>query len=93
MAEFWAEWGMLAYGAAAIWAFFEGETFVLIASAAGADAFGTMDGGRGFTWGVEPRIQTLFGDPTRTLRWQTWHPWLITRYSRPRSAPRVIVGA
>jgi hypothetical protein len=39
-------------------------------SAAGADEFGTMDGGRGFTWGIEPRIQTLFGDPSRTLRWQ-----------------------
>jgi hypothetical protein len=38
--------------------------------AAGADAFGRMDGGGGFSWGVEPRVQTLFGDPTRTLRWQ-----------------------
>ena len=35
MAEFWAEWGMLAYAAAAAWAFFEGETFVLLAAAAG----------------------------------------------------------
>ena len=35
MSEFWAEWGMLAYVAAAVWAFFEGETFVLLASAAG----------------------------------------------------------
>ena len=35
MAEFWAEWGMLAYVGAAMWAFFEGETFVLLASAAG----------------------------------------------------------
>jgi hypothetical protein len=39
-------------------------------SAAGSDAFGTMNGGPGFTWGVEPRFQTVFGDPTRTLRWQ-----------------------
>jgi hypothetical protein len=38
--------------------------------AAGADGFGRMDGGTGFAWGVEPRVQTLFGDPTRTLRWQ-----------------------
>jgi membrane protein DedA with SNARE-associated domain len=35
LAEFWAEWGLLAYVAAAAWAFFEGETFVLLAAAAG----------------------------------------------------------
>ena len=35
MAEFWAEWGLLAYAGAAGWAFFEGETFVLLAAAAG----------------------------------------------------------
>ncbi|EHM01864.1 SNARE-like domain protein [Acetobacteraceae bacterium AT-5844] len=35
MAEFWADWGALAYAAAALWAFFEGETFVLLAAAAG----------------------------------------------------------
>ena len=39
-------------------------------SAAGADGFGGRDGGTGFSWGLEPRIQTLLGDPTRTLRWQ-----------------------
>ncbi len=33
---------MLAYGAAALWAFFEGETFVLVAAAAGA-ATGVVD--------------------------------------------------
>lgn len=38
--------------------------------AAGSDAFGTMNGGAGFAWGIEPRLQTLLGDPTRTLRWQ-----------------------
>jgi membrane protein DedA with SNARE-associated domain len=42
LAEFWAEWGLLAYGAAALWAFFEGETFVLVAAAAGA-ATGLID--------------------------------------------------
>jgi membrane protein DedA with SNARE-associated domain len=36
LAEFWAEWGDLAYLVAAIWAFFEGETFVLAAAALGA---------------------------------------------------------
>ena len=33
MAEFWIEWGLLAYAGAAAWAFFEGETFVLLAAA------------------------------------------------------------
>lgn len=36
MAEFWAEWGALAYLGAAGWAFFEGETFVLLAAALGS---------------------------------------------------------
>ena len=35
MAEFWVEWGALAYFGAAAWSFFEGETFVLLAAAAG----------------------------------------------------------
>lgn len=34
MADFWAEWGALAYVGAVIWSFFEGETFVLLAAAA-----------------------------------------------------------
>lgn len=38
MAEFWAEWGILVYAGAAAWAFFEGETFVLLAAAAGRAA-------------------------------------------------------
>ena len=42
MADFWADWGALAYVAAACWAFFEGETFVLLASAAGR-ATGLID--------------------------------------------------
>jgi membrane protein DedA with SNARE-associated domain len=42
VAEFWAQWGALAYLAAAAWAFFEGETFVLVAAAAGA-ATGLVD--------------------------------------------------
>lgn len=37
---------------------------------AGADQFGLMGGGSGFTWGVEPRLSVLLGDPSRTLRWQ-----------------------
>ncbi len=38
--------------------------------AAGLAGFESLDAGTGFSWGVEPRVQTLFGDPTRTLRWQ-----------------------
>ena len=36
MAEFWEEWGALAYVAVVLWAFFEGETFVIAAAAFGA---------------------------------------------------------
>lgn len=35
LAEIWTEWGHLAYVGAFIWSFFEGETFVLLASALG----------------------------------------------------------
>ena len=35
MAAIWSEWGHLAYVGAFIWSFFEGETFVLVASALG----------------------------------------------------------
>ncbi len=35
MEAWWQEWGSLAYLVAAGWAFFEGETFVLLAAAAG----------------------------------------------------------
>ena len=35
MADFWLEWGSLAYVVAVVWSFFEGETFVLLAAAAG----------------------------------------------------------
>jgi membrane protein DedA with SNARE-associated domain len=34
----WVQWGTIAYGGAALWAFLEGETFVLIAAAAGRAA-------------------------------------------------------
>ncbi|MFC3026472.1 YjbH domain-containing protein [Roseomonas sp. CGMCC 1.13459] len=37
---------------------------------AGADAFGGMADDGGVSWGVEPRISLLLGDPGRTLRWQ-----------------------
>jgi membrane protein DedA with SNARE-associated domain len=42
MAEFWAEWGWMAYGVAFVWSFLEGETFVIFAAAAG-HATGVID--------------------------------------------------
>ncbi len=42
MAEIWESWGHYAYLGAFIWAFFEGETFVLAAAALGA-ATGAVD--------------------------------------------------
>jgi membrane protein DedA with SNARE-associated domain len=40
VAAFWDQWGVFAYAVAAIWAFFEGETFVLAAAAVGATVGG-----------------------------------------------------
>ncbi len=40
LAAWLAEWGSLAYAVAALWAFFEGESFVLAAAALGAVAGG-----------------------------------------------------
>jgi len=37
---------------------------------AGADRFGLMGGGTGLSWGAEPRLSLLLGDPSRTVRWQ-----------------------
>lgn len=42
MADIWRNWGDLAYLAAALWAFFEGETFVLVGAALGR-ATGLVD--------------------------------------------------
>ncbi len=42
MAELWEAWGTLAYVIAAGWAFFEGETFVILAAAA-AETTGLID--------------------------------------------------
>ncbi len=36
---------------------------------AGGDAFAHQPGDAGLSWGVEPRLRTLLGDPSRTLRW------------------------
>lgn len=42
LAEIWSNWGHLAYVAAFVWSFFEGETFVLLAAALG-HATGLVD--------------------------------------------------
>ena len=42
LAHIWTEWGHLAYVAAFVWSFFEGETFVLLAAALG-HATGLVD--------------------------------------------------
>jgi membrane protein DedA with SNARE-associated domain len=78
VAEFWAEWGMLAYGAAAIWAFFEGETFVLIAAAAGA-ATGLVD-----PWilMVSVWLGSFCGDQTWFFLGRKFGPAALRRFPR-----------
>ncbi|MBR0673659.1 DedA family protein [Neoroseomonas soli] len=83
MAEFWAEWGNLAYLAAAVWAFFEGETFVLAASAIGA-TMGLVDPWilMGSVW-----IGSYLGDQTWFYLGRRYGPAMLRRI--PGSRPRV----
>jgi len=83
VAEFWSEWGMLAYAAAALWAFFEGETFVLVASAAGA-ATGLID-----PWilMVCVWLGSFCGDQTWFALGRRFGPSLLRRM--PKAEPRV----
>ena len=83
MAELWAEWGNLAYLAAAIWAFFEGETFVLAASAIGA-TMGLVDPWilMGSVW-----IGSYLGDQTWFYLGRRCGPAILRRI--PGSQPRV----
>ncbi len=83
MGEFWAEWGMLAYAAAALWAFFEGETFVLAAAAVGAVA-----------GGIDPWILmvcvwlgSFAGDQTWFTLGRRFGPGALRRF--PKAEPRV----
>ncbi|MFC0385056.1 DedA family protein [Muricoccus vinaceus] len=78
MAEFWAEWGALAYVVAALWAFFEGETFVLAASAVGAtmgviDPFLLM----GAVW-----LGSFLGDQTWFTLGRRYGPRVMKRYPK-----------
>lgn len=83
MAEFWAEWGAYAYLGGALWAFFEGETFVLAAAAIGATV-GMVD-----PWilMVSVWIGSYCGDQTWFYLGRRCGPALLRRF--PRSRPRV----
>ncbi|TPG59131.1 DedA family protein [Roseomonas nepalensis] len=78
MAEFWAEYGAAAYLLAAVWAFFEGETFVLAASAIGSmtgaiDPFILM----GSVW-----IGSFLGDQTWFILGRRYGPRVMKRYPK-----------
>lgn len=83
MAEFWEEWGALAYAAAALWAFFEGETFVLAAAAIGA-ATGLID-----PWLLMVCVWggSFAGDQTWFMLGRRYGPALLQRF--PKARPRV----
>ena len=83
MAEFWAEWGAFAYLGAALWAFFEGETFVLAAAAIGATV-GHVDPWilMGSVW-----IGSYLGDQTWFYLGRRYGPAILRRF--PKSQPRV----
>ncbi len=83
MAEFWAEWGDLAYLLAAIWAFFEGETFVLAAAALGA----TMDLVDPWVLMFSVWIGSYLGDQTWFYLGRRYGPAILRRF--PKSQPQV----
>jgi len=87
VAEFWEEWGALAYGAAALWAFFEGETFVLASAAIGA-ATGLID-----PWLLMVCVWggSFLGDQTWFTLGRKYGPALIDRF--PSSRPRVAAAS
>jgi membrane protein DedA with SNARE-associated domain len=83
LAEFWAEWGAFAYLGAAVWSFFEGETFVLAAAAIGATV-GLVDPWilLGSVW-----IGSYLGDQTWFYLGRRYGPSILRRF--PNSRPRV----
>lgn len=78
MAEFWADWGAAAYLLAALWAFFEGETFVLAASAIGAMT-GAVDPWllMGSVW-----VGSFLGDQTWFTLGRLYGPRIMKRYPK-----------
>lgn len=83
MAEFWAEWGAFAYLGAALWSFFEGETFVLAAAAIGATV-GLVD-----PWILLASVWvgSYMGDQTWFYLGRRYGPSILRRF--PKSRPRV----
>jgi len=78
VAEFWEAWGSLAYLIAAVWAFFEGETFVIVAAAAGR-ATGYID-----PWllMVSVWIGSFAGDQTWFYLGRRWGPTALARFPK-----------
>lgn len=78
VAEFWQEWGALAYLVAAVWAFFEGETFVIVAAAAGR-ATGYIN-----PWllMVSVWIGSFAGDQTWFYLGRRWGPNALARFPK-----------
>lgn len=83
LAEFWAEWGAFAYLGAALWSFFEGETFVLAAAAIGATV-GLVD-----PWILLAAVWagSYLGDQTWFYLGRRYGPAILNRF--PGSRPRV----
>jgi membrane protein DedA with SNARE-associated domain len=78
VAEFWADWGAAAYLLAALWAFFEGETFVLAAAAVGAMT-GAVDPWilMGSVW-----LGSFLGDQTWFTLGRRYGPRIMKRYPK-----------
>lgn len=86
MVGFWEVWGALPYGLAFIWAFFEGETLVLAATAVGAAV-----GGIGpWLLMVSVWIGSFAGDQTWFTLGRRYRPGLLRRF--PRLEQRVIAA-
>ncbi len=83
MAEIWADWGGLAYLAAAAWAFFEGETFVLAAAAVGATV-GLVDP---FVLMASVWLGSYLGDQTWFYLGRRYGPSILSRF--PKCKARV----
>lgn len=84
MAEFWDEWGWLAYGGAALWSFFEGETFVLAAAALGT----VTDAVNPWILGSCVWFGSFAGDQTWFWLGRRYGPKVLRRF--PRAESRVV---
>jgi membrane protein DedA with SNARE-associated domain len=82
IAGLWEEWGALAYAAVVLWAFFEGETFVIAAAALGAVS-GVIDP---FLLMICAWTGSFFGDQTWFLLGRRFGPTVERRF--PAAQPR-----